>query len=107
MAKPLRIVLASIGVLLGLFAVLLAAGQATLTYALPTPNGYAASHTTTYGPGIAATAVAVVMTLVTIGWLVANLVRTPKLWLWGIPVAALIVSYLVAIVVMGLDRPVF
>lgn len=106
-AKPLRIVLASIGVLLALFAVLLAAEQMTLTYYLPTPNGQASEHATIYGPGIAATVVAVLMALVTIGWLIANLVTIAKLWFWAIPIAALIVSYLVAVVVIGLDRPVF
>jgi hypothetical protein len=107
MAKPLRIVLASIGVLLALAAVLMAAAQSTVTYYLPTPSGYATRHTTTYGPGVAATVVAVLMAFVTIGWLIATILRVAKLWLWAVPAAALIVSYVVAIVVGGLHRPTF
>lgn len=75
MAKPLRIVLASIGVLLGLFAVLLAAEQSTLTYSCRTPSGHgSSSHTTTYAPGVVATVVASLMALVMTGWLVVNAV---------------------------------
>lgn len=137
MVKPLRIVLASVGVLLALCAVLLAAQQATMTYVLPVPETkaqetpYGVGHTIAYGPGVMATVVAVVMALVTIGWLVANAVgissaarvssavrvsgavgpsgalRISKPWLWAIPVVALIISYVVTLVVMGMNRPVF
>ena len=107
MAKPLRIVLASIGVLLALFAVLLAVEQSMLTYYLPTPNGLASSHTTMFWPGVLATVVAVLMALVMIGWLIANVVRASRPWLWVLPVAALVISYAIAIMVMSLDRPSF
>lgn len=107
MARPLRLVLSSIGVLLGLVALLLAAGQITLTYYLPSQSGIATTHTTTFAPGIAATAVAAVMLLITIGWLILAAVRAVRPWLFAIPVAALIISYAVTIAVMGMPRPSF
>lgn len=107
MAKPLRIVLAGIGVLLALVAVVLAAAQITLTYYLPTPGGHASEHTTTYGPGLAATAVAGLMAVVTVGWLVRNVVGVPRPWLWLVPIAAVLISYAVVVAVAGMDRPLF
>jgi len=107
MARPLRLVLASAGVLLGLLSVLIAASQITLTYYLPSPSGIASTHTTTFRPAIAATAVAVVMALILIGWLVRNLIGASRIWLWAIPVAALLISYAVTIAVTGMPRPSF
>lgn len=107
MARPSRLVLASAGVLLGLLSVAIAATQITLTYYLPGPSGLATSHTTAFGPAIIATAVAVVMAVVLIGWLVRNLIGPSQLWLWAIPVAALIISYAVTIGVSNLERPAF
>jgi len=49
----------------------------------------------------------VVMALILIGWLVRNLIGASRIWLWAIPVAALIISYAVTIAVTGMPRPSF
>ena len=109
MAKPLRLVLASIASLLGLIAVIVAAQQITLSYLLPppTPGGEPTRHTATYGPAVAATVVAVLALLITIGWLVRNIIGAPRHWLWLIPVGALVIGYVVMFATLGMDRPVF
>lgn len=107
MPKPLRVVLAATGVLLALVAVVLGAAQITLTYYLPTPGGHATKHTTTYGPAVAATAVAGLMAAVAVGWLVSNVVGAPRLWLWLVPIVAVLISYVVVAAVAGMDRPLF
>lgn len=108
MAKPLPVALASIGVALSLIAVLFAAETITLTYSLPSPvPGTVNRHTAIFGPGVAATVVAGVMTVITFGWLLRNIVGAPRRWLWLVPGAAVVISYLVLFAVMGLDRPSF
>lgn len=107
--RAVGIAVAAVLLLIAVAVLLVALSRATLTFALPPPEGSnVAQHgSTRWTPGVAATGVSLVAALAALGWLLWLAIGRPSpRWWW--PVSALVLlAGVITAVISGLDTGSF
>jgi len=108
MSQPLRVVVASVLVLIAAFGLAAVAGQIALTYLLPPDDsGMATEHVALFGPAIVGTVVASLAVVALLVHLVLVIRRRVARWMWVAAAICTLVAVGAPIVVSAFDRPTF
>jgi hypothetical protein len=108
MSQPLRVVLASLLLVVAVVGLAAVAGQITMTYLLPPgDSGLATEHIALFGPAIAGTVVAAVAVAALVVHLIVVIRRRTPGWVWIAATVCALLAVGAPVIVSMSDRPVF
>lgn len=107
--RPIRIVASALLVVVAAVSLLGAISTSTINYSLPPVSGtdVLSSGTAVWPPGVAATVLAGLVLLGSVGWLVWNVGRRPSQRNWLLAAGIVLATFVVVLVVAGLPTPSF
>jgi hypothetical protein len=107
MSRPVRIVLASVLLLIALVGLVGLLPQITQTFYLPVTAGSVSEHTSFFGPAVAAAVVVALLVALLVVHLVRVALRARRAAEWIIAVVVAAAALALPFLVAGFDRPVF
>jgi ascorbate-specific PTS system EIIC-type component UlaA len=107
MNRTPAVILAAIALAVAALCVPVALAQATISYVVPGPDHTLIERSTTFGPGVVAAVLAILVACAALGWLIFVILRRSTRVQWIVVLGVIVVDIAVVLAVLGLDRPKF